>query len=162
MLKGTDTVTELTAAARRRMSDAGAAIRETAKMQAARAETLALLQNFENAVGVSSPDALWRAYRLHDILLTQNAVLFAMLDFAETIGKTRGSALYTDKGGTLREGLDDIFRFTTDDAKADTVQEIYFTDDRCAANWRSVRPLPQSDDFFENVWRGYRENGNIY
>ena len=162
MLKGTDTVTELTAAARRRMSDAGAAIRETAKMQAARAETLALLQNFENAVGVSSPDALWRAYRLRDILLTQNAVLFAMLDFAETIGKTRGSALYTDKGGTLREGLDDIFRFTTDDAKADTVQEIYFTDDRCTANWRSVRPLPQSDDFFENVWRGYRENGNIY
>lgn len=162
MLQGADTAAALTAAAKRRMSDAGAAIRETAKMQAARAETLALLQNFENAVGVSSPDALWRAYRLRDILLTQNAVLFAMLDFAETIGKTRGSALYTDKGGTLCKGLDDIFRFTTDDAKTDTVQEIYFTDGECTANWRPVRPLPQNDDFFENVWRGYRENGNIY
>jgi len=25
-----------------------------------------------------------------------------------------------------------------------------------------VRPIPQEDDFFENVWRGYRENKNIY
>ena len=27
--------------------------------------------------------------------------------------------------------------------------------------WRTVRPIPQTDDFFENVWRSYRETGNV-
>jgi succinate dehydrogenase / fumarate reductase flavoprotein subunit len=28
--------------------------------------------------------------------------------------------------------------------------------------WRPVRPIPEDDDFFENVWRDYREHRNIY
>ncbi|QOR70117.1 FAD-binding protein [Ruania alkalisoli] len=28
--------------------------------------------------------------------------------------------------------------------------------------WRPVRPLPADDDFFENVWKAYREDGNIH
>jgi len=27
--------------------------------------------------------------------------------------------------------------------------------------WRDVRPIPEDDDFFENVWRNYREHGNV-
>ena len=70
---------------------------------------------------------------------------------------------YTDKDGDLRDGLEDIFRFTADDTKTvSVVQEVGFIDGKCTALWRPVRPLPAADDFFENVWRGYRENGNIY
>ena len=163
VLRGADTVKALTAAARRRMSDAGAAIRAVEKMQAAREETETLLRDFSHVVGVCAPQELWRAYALHDMLLTQSAVLFAMLDFAEKVGITRGSALYTDKDGDLRDGLEDIFRFTADDTKTvSVVQEVGFIDGKCTALWRPVRPLPAADDFFENVWRGYRENGNIY
>jgi sugar (pentulose or hexulose) kinase len=32
----------------------------------------------------------------------------------------------------------------------------------CTAAWREVRPLPEGGGFFENVWRSYRENGNVY
>ncbi|UFU02544.1 FAD-binding protein [Ruania suaedae] len=28
--------------------------------------------------------------------------------------------------------------------------------------WRPVRPLPTGDDFFENVWKAYREDGNVH
>jgi len=28
--------------------------------------------------------------------------------------------------------------------------------------WRPVRPIPEDDDFFENVWREFREHKNIY
>lgn len=28
--------------------------------------------------------------------------------------------------------------------------------------WRSRRPIPEDDDFFENVWREFRDNGNIH
>ena len=29
-------------------------------------------------------------------------------------------------------------------------------------HWRPRRPIPEDDDFFENVWRQFRENGNVY
>jgi len=29
-------------------------------------------------------------------------------------------------------------------------------------SWRPVREIPQAGDFFETVWRQYRENKNIY
>ena len=58
--------------------------------------------------------------------------------------------------------LPEIFRFTLDDGSgAGTVQQIYFCDGACSAVRRPVRPIPQEDDFFENVWRSFRENGNI-
>ena len=28
--------------------------------------------------------------------------------------------------------------------------------------WRPVRPIPADDDFFENVWRDFRDSGNVY
>ena len=42
------------------------------------------------------------------------------------------------------------------------VQEVTLTENGFEATVRPVRPIPHEDDFFENVWRGYRENKNIY
>ena len=42
------------------------------------------------------------------------------------------------------------------------VQEVSLDGLKCNCKWRAVRPIPEDDDFFENVWRGYRENGNVY
>lgn len=42
------------------------------------------------------------------------------------------------------------------------VQEVTLTEKGFAVTTRPVRPIPQEDAFFENVWRGYRENKNIY
>ena len=36
-----------------------------------------------------------------------------------------------------------------------------FEDGTCRTAWRAPRPIPEDDDFFENVWRSYRETGNI-
>ena len=42
------------------------------------------------------------------------------------------------------------------------VQEVTLTREGFAVNVRPVRPIPREDCFFENVWRGYRENQNIF
>ncbi len=42
------------------------------------------------------------------------------------------------------------------------VQEVKRTDNGFEVTVRPVRPIPQENDFFENVWREYRENKNIY
>jgi len=42
------------------------------------------------------------------------------------------------------------------------VQEVRLTEHGFAVHVRPVRPIPEDDAFFENVWRSYRENQNIY
>lgn len=112
---------------------------------------------------VKDKSKIYLYYKLKDILYTQSAVLTAMIDYAETVGNTRCSSLYFDENGALRNGLEEIFRFTEE--KGDTrgrVQETVLTDSGFMSSWRDVRPIPQNDDFFENIWRQYRENKNIF
>ena len=150
-------------AARRRMSDCGAAIRDRDAMKTAIRELQKELDSFEDTVRVESADTLFRAYQLKDMLLVQNAVLTAMEDFGQTMGATCGSALYTDRQGSLREGLEEMFRFKPDTgASFDQVQLVKLTAGGCKVSWRSVRPIPEEEDVFETVWRQYRENRNIY
>ena len=42
------------------------------------------------------------------------------------------------------------------------VQEVALTENGFEITVRDVRPIPNDDTFFENVWRGYRENKNVY
>ena len=42
------------------------------------------------------------------------------------------------------------------------VQEVTFTENGFEVTERPVRPIPSDDAFFENVWRNYRENKNIF
>lgn len=152
-----------TARAMRRMSDSGGAIRNLDAVQVAINETMLDLNNLSTNLGVSDKKLLYKAYKLKDILTMQYAVLTAILDFSKQVGKTRGSALYYDKNGNLREGLNEIFRFQLEGGETfDKVQEVYLENEKCSTIWRSVRPIPDGGDFFENVWRQFRENKNIY
>ena len=56
----------------------------------------------------------------------------------------------------------DAFTFALDDGtRGSRVQEVLYRDGACRFEWRDVRPIPEDDDFFENVWRSYRQTGNI-
>lgn len=149
---------------RRRMSDCGAAIREPAAMTKLLKEVRSELNTFEQNVGVGSEKTLWKAYKLKDQLLTQYAVLTALADYSEEVGVTRGSALYMNPRGELREGPEEMFRFCPDSGEtAGKIQQVrLMSDGGCAVSWREVRPIPDDGDFFENVWRQYRENKNIF
>ena len=86
-----------------------------------------------------------------------------MMDFARTADGTRGSALYCDSTGDKREGLEELFRMKIENgATGGKVQEIDYRDGAFSARWRDTRPIPQDEDFFENIWRTYRENRNVY
>ena len=43
-----------------------------------------------------------------------------------------------------------------------TVRQTCINGNSCTCTERPVRPLPQSEDVFETVWRGFRDNANIY
>lgn len=146
----------------RRMSDNAAAIRNVdnlnCALDSANVEIKALSKCF-----VKDKSKVYLYYKLKDILYTQSAVVTAMLDYSKTVGDTRGSSLYFDKDGELRYGLEEIFRFTEENGDTRTkVQETVLTNNGFVSSWRNARPIPQNDDFFENVWRSFRENRNVY
>ena len=61
-----------------------------------------------------------------------------------------------------RDG-EELFRFRPDDGKTLTmIQQVRFADGIWTVSWRPTRPIPSDDDFFENVWRQYQDNRNIY
>ena len=89
-------------------------------------------------------------YRCYDMLLSQKVFLTAMEDYCICGGKSRGSAVYADSLST---------EMTADKNQASVVQEIFYnkkTGD-CTVKWRTVRPVPLPNDFFEVVWKEYRE-----
>lgn len=145
------------------MSRCGAAIRDPAQIRAYGKQVEAQLADFAQTVKAGSRTELAMLYRLRDMLLSQRAYLTAMTDYTAHGGKSRGSALHTDlTGGTKPFGqLPDTFTFAFDETESPLIQELWFEDGTCRTAWRAPRPIPGDDDFFENVWRSYRETGNI-
>ena len=146
------------------MSRCGAAIRDPAQIRAYGKQVEAQLAGFAKTVKAGSRTELAMVYRLRDMLLSQHAYLTAMADYTAHGGKSRGSALYTDLTGGIKPftQLPDTFTFALDEAEAPLIQELWFEDGTCRTRWRAPRPIPEDDDFFENVWRSYRETDNIY
>ena len=148
----------------RRMSACGAAIRNSEAIAAYIAEIRAQLENLPAYATISEGKDLAWLYRYRDTLISQQTYLSAMVDYLRQGGKSRGSALYTDPSGRKPFAqLPDTFTFTVDDgSRGDLVQEASWKGGECTFRFRKVRPIPEDDDFFENVWRSYRETGNIY
>lgn len=145
------------------MSRCGAAIRDTEAIEAYAENVEMQLAAFAETVRVSNRAQLAMAFRFRDMLMSQRAYLRAMIDYTAHNGKSRGSALYTDmkEGRKPYASLPDSFTFALDENEHPLVQELWFEKGICKTSWRAVRPIPEDDDFFENVWRSYRENGNI-
>ena len=147
-----------------RMSRWGAAFRngkEIAAAVLAAREDLAVL--YANAGAVPFGEFRWLC-RLRDMLISQIVYLGAMEDYIRRGGGSRGSALYSDPSGEKPyPQLPDTFRFKPDDGSTGKmIQEAAWNNGNCSYSWRPVRPIPEGDDFFENVWRSYRDNGNIF
>ena len=149
--------------ASRRMSECGAAIRNKEEIEKCLAQVNDLLDHLADTVTAQRETELQWVFRLRDMLISQKVYLSAMLDYVAQGGKSRGSALYTDPQGVKPFAqLPDAFTFLLDDGtRGNLVQEVRLVDGKCCFNWRPVRPIPEDDDFFENVWRAFRETGNF-
>ncbi|AEC02774.1 FAD-dependent oxidoreductase [Parasphaerochaeta coccoides] len=146
------------------MSAAAGPFRTKSKLEVFRTLIEKKLAAFPHEVHVTHPSYLAWVFRLRDVLISQFTYVSAMIDYVDTGGKSRGSALYADSAGEIPyPGLSEGFRFIIDDGfRQGDVQEISYGLPSCSIHWRTVRPIPHDDSFFENVWRMYRENQNIW
>jgi succinate dehydrogenase/fumarate reductase flavoprotein subunit len=145
------------------MSTYAGAIRDSAQIEKALKEVRGLAADLGGRVRISKPYELRWVYRLRDMLIAMQCCMTAMTDYTAHGGKSRGSALYTDVAGKKPYArLPDIFTFSVDDGALDEdIQTVRYSDGVCTADWRKRRPIPENDDFFEVVWKSYRETGNI-
>lgn len=150
--------------ATKQMSLSGGAIRNGSAIDAAIDVVKSGMTHLTKVVSIERADELHKVFRYRDMLISQFVYLSAMKDYIDNGGLSRGSALYTDRAGEKPyESLPDTFTFFVDDAsRGDLVQETTFNNGVCTANWRHVRPIPEDDDFFENIWREYRVHQNVY
>jgi succinate dehydrogenase / fumarate reductase, flavoprotein subunit len=167
------------------MSAKAGPVRSVASIHEALVQVHDWLTGYEERVSADSGSrrAVNRIFLVRDILTTAYVYLSAMADFTSHGGRSRGSVLYTDPAGSLpvvgygpdadtELDLPEIFRFRLDCGALDgEVQEAGWSpaerdgDDPAGGaelTWRPVRPIPDDDDFFENVWREFREHRNIY
>lgn len=145
--------------ASRHMSACAAAVRNEAEIRQYEKQVSSWVEQYGKLVGAETMADVALMFRLRDMLLCQKVYLGAMKDYICREGKSRGSVLYTDpKGVKPDETLPELFRFRLDEGSlGGLVQEVFLKNGKTVCQWRAVRPIPQEDDFFENVWRDFRE-----
>ena len=54
-------------------------------------------------------------------------------------------------------GMEEL-KFIEGENFIDEIQEISMN----GIAWRKVRPIPETGGFFENIWKSYRKNNNVF
>ncbi len=149
-----------------KMSKIAAAIRNKNEIESAIKEVENMLLNLNTIIKATNEQEIFMAYSFRDILISQYVYMCSMIDYIKHGAKSRGSALYIDElSDKTEEVLANLNEVEFDDDKnSDVIQETVFDKNNlnCEFKWRSIRPIPNEDNFFENVWREYRNNKNIF
>ena len=112
----------------------------------------------DDGVTLRDRSELGRYFQYRDTLITQSAMLSAMKASAVRYG-SRASALVLDVNGI--EPSDQLkgyrMRPTLEAGENEALITCVNADGEPTSHWQPVTPIPQRDEWFENVWRGYRE-----
>jgi hypothetical protein len=138
----------------KRMSECAAFLRNEAKLQTAIAECREELLRFTEDYRLQDEADMTDALINRDVLQTQLVYFGAILDYIADGGKSRGSYLLLKDGNAdLLSGTPEI-----DTAHAAFVQNTALGKDFSVTSFfEPVRPLPESDQWFENVWNRFRK-----
>jgi len=146
----------------RRMSDAGAFLRERQSLAQALNEAEEQWRNSrQNGLGGLSTNSLIETLRNEQLLFAQRAYLSAMLSQLDSHTGSRGGALaLSEQGLPLHEQLP--WRSLPENpAFRQQVLESEYQQGRFTSQWCPCRPLPESSGWFEQVWSEFR-SGKIY
>ena len=146
------------------MSREAAHIRSLPELQRFYADSVAELSRFWEELHLSGPQDLPHALRNRDILITRAAVLRAMCLMHGRAGSIGAGMLRSEAGEPL-PGAPGGYRLQPGTGEASGLHTTVCMQgqgcgggaDPFSACLTPVRPIPQPDDWFENVWREYRQ-----
>lgn len=154
-------VFSLREAAKANMTRNGAFIRSLAGCEEGLAFCRSQLKEFASSIRIANRRELLEAFINWDILVTQTAYLEAIAAHIAAGGASRGSYLIrADDGEIPHPALADLFRFRLEGGTlAQQVCELELVHNgeawSCLSEWKPVRPIPDQENWFENVWNAY-------
>jgi succinate dehydrogenase/fumarate reductase flavoprotein subunit len=146
-----------------RMSACGAPIRTPERVNEAIKEAWDLYSRLKKEIKVSSVKELPAAFKNLDLCLTHALYLEAIGEYLEKGGKSRGSYLVMDpEGDKPCEALGDEWKFSLNQEEAFVNQKILQIcldeDAKVKKQWVDIRPIPQEETWYENVWNEFRQD----
>lgn len=143
---------ELRESAQQTFSRIAAQLRDIPAMKAYAAG----LADTQRALRWMHPAELRWYFKISDMLETQKALISAMTVAAETFG-SRGSALVLDPAGDTLPGVLSAYAFRPTRPTENLVLVTELGEDGYRSFTEPVRPIPEVDNWFENVWKRYRK-----
>lgn len=149
-----------------RMTACGAHIRNPMKIKQAIADAWNLYSKLKKEMRVPSAKELPQAFKNLDICLIQALYLEAIGEYLENGGKSRGSYLVMDPAGEKPcKELGDEWKFRLNEEGSfvnQKILEIYLDEgSNVIKQWEDIRPIPQEDKWFENIWNEYMKDNII-
>ncbi len=135
-----------------RMSKHAAHIRRSEGVRQVMHEAAVQLKTLAGKQAARSPQDLVAAFENHDLLLAQQTYAAAMGDYIARGGGSRGSYLVYDPDGAVVPAAE---------AMMASVQEVDYAAGACRVAWAPVRPIPEPEGWFENVWREFRDDSIV-
>ncbi len=132
------------------MSRTSAAIREKTSLTSFLEHTKKLILDFKKELRIKDKTESADLLRFYDTLISRMMILSSMNAYSESGGVNRGSGLYTVNG--VPDKNKEI------DPNKEKIQMVSLSDGEVRIRMRDVFRIPDEDDFFENVWREFREN----
>ena len=126
------------------MSADCAHMRSAAKTQEALVRLKELEAEAENSCRADCAPQIAEAFKLRDAIITSRALAQSIDAYIKYGGGSRGSYLI--------EGTEN-----DNGALAGKILEVSLKDGGPECSWRDVRPIPQPEEWFENVWRNYKQ-----
>lgn len=143
-----------------RMTAHGAHIRDPETIGSAVSQAWELYSRLRRDMKVSSPDKLPEAFRNLDLCLTHAFYLEAIGEYLDKGGQSRGSYLIKNPGGKIPcPEVGEDWKFLLNDQNALVNKKILeMTWDmrgKALKKWVDIKPIPQEESWFENVWNRY-------
>lgn len=142
-----------------RMTRVGAHIRRLSDVSVALDEARKQLKLIESGeVTISSAKELVTLFQNRQLCFAQIAVLESIKGYLEKGGGSRGSYMVMDDEGIeVHPALGKEWRMKPEDESLRKVilQCEYDSNEGFSLSWEKVRPIPEDDFWFENVWNEY-------
>ncbi|MFC2084723.1 FAD-binding protein [Bacteroidota bacterium] len=143
-----------------RMSNYAAHIRDPQNITTSVKAAKSLYKRMLNETKIPSQKFLPFAFKNLDLCLTHIFYLEAINEYIKQGGESRGSFLILNSNGKKPcKELNDEWKFSVinnDMYISNKILELTLSKDgRILKNWTDIRPIPDDDSWFENVWNDY-------
>jgi len=123
------------------------------------------LQSVFSISRIAAVSDIGEVFRNYDMLVCQYTYLSAMLEYIRKGGKSRGSYVVIASDGSYAFDSEYLkFKYSIDNELHNVACVSTFDADTSSVShsWEAVRPIPEDDGWFENVWRDYRDDKIYY